>query len=414
MISDKDTKRRRILCAILIFSMALLFIISALNQITIEKCYSLNIPVLLISTENNKPITRKDKYRDATYELGNYHGKCKIRGHGNTTWETRDLGKKPYLLKLENSVPLCGLNSGKKWILMANAADKSIFRNYYAENLASNVWNNFKWTPKSQFITLVINGKYAGFYALTEKVDMESGRLLDYCGEGSFLACVNSRMDKDYNFITNEGVKISIRSPKADENTYAKWRKILQSFEDKIYSDLEWNENELGKYLDLQSFIDWFLINDFSKNHDARFQSSCFMYYDTATEKLYMGPIWDFDLAFGNITWDNCEKTTDFWVTTNGWYKELWKRNEFKQALKNRWNEKKSELAKSSELLNSQAELYKKSIDLNNRVHPAFGKRRWPHTKGWQKRKTHNSEIQYLTNWINERYAWYDKAINEL
>lgn len=413
MLNDTKTKRRKIIiCSILLVSMALFFIAGALNQITVEKCKKLNLPILYITTNVNKPITKKDKYVDAYYELGIYSGKCKVRGHGNTTWVTRELSKKPYLLKLENPVPLCGLESGQKWILMANTSDKSVLRNYYAENLATNVWNNFKWTPHSKFITVILNGKYNGIYGLTEKIEMESGRLLEVCGKDSFLVCSNSRMDKEYNFISEKGFKFSIRSPKADDATYIEWRKIFQSYEDKIYSNLDWTKDELGKYFDLDSFVDWFLINDFSKNHDARFQASCFMYYDSAIQKIFMGPVWDFDLAFGNISWDNCEKTTDFWVNTNGWYEELWKRNEFKKAVKNRWNEKKQEIAKSTEWLTEQAELLKVPIDFNNRVFPTFGKRRWPHTKGWIKRKNHKAEMEYLTNWINERYEWYDTALN--
>lgn len=394
--------------------MLLFFIASALNHITVEKCKKLNLPILYIVTDNNRRISKKESYVGARYELEEFYGKCKIRGHGNTTWVTRELYKKPYLLSLDKPAPLAGLPSGKKWILMANTADKAVLRNFYAENLAKNVWNNFKWTPSSRFVTLIVNGKYSGLYELVEKVEMENGRLAEVCGVGSFLACVNSRMDKEYNFISDNGVKFSIRSPEAKKYVYVSWHKILQSFEDKIYSGLDWTDSELGKYLDLDSFVDWFLINDFSKNHDARFQASCFMYYNSVSQKLHMGPAWDFDLAFGNIAWDNCEETDGFWVCTNGWYEQLWKLEKFKKAVKKRWNERKQLLASSDEWLEEQSLFLKNAIDLNNTVYPAFGKRQWPHTKGWKNRKNHKMEIEYFSNWIKNRYAWYDEAINQL
>lgn len=394
--------------------MSLFFIASAVNHITVEKCKKLNLPILYIVTDNNRRISKKESYVGANYILDEFYGKCKIRGHGNTTWVTRELYKKPYLLNLDKPAPLAGLQSGKKWILMANTADKSLLRNFYAENLAKNVWNNFKWTPSSRFITLIVNGKYSGLYELTEKVEMENGRLAEVCGVGSFLACVNSRMDKEYNFISDNGVKFSIRSPEAKKYVYVSWHKILQSFEDKIYSGLDWTDSELGKYLDLDSFVDWFLINDFSKNHDARFQASCFMYYNSVSQKLHMGPAWDFDLAFGNIAWDNCEETDGFWVCTNSWYEQLWKLEKFRKSVKKRWNEKKQFLASSDEWLEQQSLLLKNAIDLNNRIYPAFGKRQWPHTKGWKDRKSHKMEIEYFSNWLKNRYAWYDEAINQL
>lgn len=414
MLIKSSKVRRRIIYGFMLFSMILFFIASAVNHITVEKCRKLNLPVLYIVTENNRRISKKDSYVDASYVLGEFSGKCKIRGHGNTTWVTRELYKKPYLLSLKQNAPLAGLQSGKKWILMANTADKSALRNFYAENLAKNAWSNFKWTPSSRFVTLIINGKYSGLYALTEKVEMEPGRLAEYCGAGSFLACVNSRMDKEYNFVSQQGFKFSIRSPKASQDTYISWHRILQSFEDKIYSGLDWNESELGKYLDLDSFVDWFIINDFSKNHDAKFQASCFMYYDTDSEKLFMGPAWDFDLAFGNISWDDCEKTDGFLVNTNGWYARLWELESFRKAVKKRWNERKSVVLDSEKWLNEQSSILKNAIELNERVYPAFGKRQWPHAKGWKKRKNHKMEVEYFSNWIKNRYSWYDEAVNQL
>lgn len=414
MLIKSSKVRRRIIYGIMLFSMSLFFIVSALNHITVEKCKKLNLPILYIVTENNRRISKKETYVSANYVLDEYYGKCKIRGHGNTTWVTRELYKKPYLLSLEKSAPLAGLRSGKKWILMANTADKSSFRNFYAENLAKNVWNNFKWTPSSRFITLIVNGKYIGLYGLTEKVEMENGRLADLCAPGSFLACVNSRLDKEHNFISKHDVKFSIRSPEAAQDVYVVWQNILQSFEDKIYSDLDWTDSELGKYLDLDSFVDWFIINDFSKNHDARFQASCFMYYDSAVQKLYMGPAWDFDLAFGNISWDNCEKTDGFWVNTSGWYEKLWERESFRKAVKKRWNERKNFLNSSDEWLENQTLLIKDALDLNYRVWPAFGKKQWPHAKGWKNRKNHKMELEYFSEWIKNRYLWYDSAINQL
>lgn len=414
MLIKSSKVRRRIIYGFMLFSMSLFFIASAVNHITVEKCKKLNLPILYIVTDNNRRISKKESYVGANYILDEFYGKCKIRGHGNTTWVTRELYKKPYLLNLDKPAPLAGLQSGKKWILMANTADKSLLRNFYAENLAKNVWNNFKWTPSSRFITLIVNGKYSGLYELTEKVEMENGRLAEVCGVGSFLACVNSRMDKEYNFISDNGVKFSIRSPEAKKYVYVSWHKILQSFEDKIYSGLDWTDSELGKYLDLDSFVDWFLINDFSKNHDARFQASCFMYYNSVSQKLHMGPAWDFDLAFGNIAWDNCEETDGFWVCTNSWYEQLWKLEKFRKSVKKRWNEKKQFLASSDEWLEQQSLLLKNAIDLNNRIYPAFGKRQWPHTKGWKDRKSHKMEIEYFSNWLKNRYAWYDEAINQL
>ena len=86
----------------------------------------------------------------------------------------------------------------------------------------------------------------------------------------------------------------------------------------------------------------------------------------------------------------------------------------FKAALKERWNERKAELLSSVQWLTSQADFYETAIETNYKAWPSLGRRQWPHTKGWQKRKTYAQEFEYLTAWIKDRYSWYDKAVNEL
>lgn len=136
MFDSASRGRRLVIFFILLVSSITFFIFSSINQITEQRCQALGLPILKITTSKNKNITKKDDYLSATYEMGEYFGKCRIRGHGNTTWTTRELYKRPYLLTLDDCAPLGGLTSGKKWILMANMADKAILRNYYAEHLA--------------------------------------------------------------------------------------------------------------------------------------------------------------------------------------------------------------------------------------------------------------------------------------
>lgn len=82
--------------------------------------------------------------------------------------------------------------------------------------------------------------------------------------------------------------------------------------------------------------------------------------------------------------------------------------------MKKRWNERKSVLNSADEWLEEQSLFLKNAIDLNNTIWPAFGKRQWPHTNGWKDRKNHKMEIDYFSNWIKNRYSWYDEAINQL
>ena len=241
------------------------FRMSSENRVTLEKCENLGFPILKIETEKGKEIKSKEKYVKADFSLEipensfllnearrqnqnfvsqnlknenqpvqnpaiqteNLHydersfaasfsahsGKCKIRGHGNSTWKTTFTQKKPYLLKLEKSEPLLGMASAKKWILLADATDRSMLRNYYAEYLTHNVWNKMLWNPRSRFITLFVNGKYRGMYSLSEKVEVEKNRV-EFAGEG-FLAEIDSHGGRPYSFSVPSGFNFHIRSPKS-------------------------------------------------------------------------------------------------------------------------------------------------------------------------------------------------------
>ncbi len=376
------------------------------NHITIDKCYDLGYPVLIIDTHDGKKPKDKEKYLKGSYSLNEYSGKMKIKGHGNTTWRTRELYKKPYLLKLDEEAPLLGMKSASKWILIANAADKSSLRNAYSTYLAKDVFDSV-YSPDTRFVTLFFNGRYEGLYALTEKIDIET--VLDV--PGAFLAEVHSQRNKENLFETNQKQPFCIRSPDCDEKQFTEWKNKIQTIEDIIYNENTTFE-DLDNILDIPSFIDWYLINEYAKNHDAAFQSSCFMYWNPLKKKLFMGPVWDFDIAWGNISWDSCDKVEGLHVNSKGWYAKLFENKEFYQAVKNRWNEKYSELKASVDWINSSASELSTSISLNDAVWKNIGKRQWPHAPGWKKRKTYKTEIDFFTDWCNRRIEWLNKEYN--
>ena len=138
---------------LLAFGALFAFLVSSDRKITVAECKKLGLPILEISTDKLKEIKSKEKYVKASFTLGNsseyekISGGCKIRGHGNSTWKTTFTQKKPYLLKLESPASLLGMKGARKWILMANACDRSMLRNYYAEYLTHNVWNRMRWNP---------------------------------------------------------------------------------------------------------------------------------------------------------------------------------------------------------------------------------------------------------------------------
>lgn len=396
-----------IILAILSVFLILMFSNSSKNQITPEKCKEIGLPVMHIDTMAGKKINSKINYVTAMYEAEELSGSCKIRGHGNTTWQTRELYKRPYLLKLTKSAPLFGMEQSKKWILMANTADKTSLRNEYAYFLAKNVWNRMKWCPSAKFAAVFINGKFNGLYQVTEKIEYEKLAL----PKGSFLATVNSRLNKEWNFRTSRGTKISIRMEEKSEAEYKQMEQIIQNAEDVIFSpDFKSAEKGWQSVIDEDSFVDWYLINEFTKNHDAKFQASCYFYYDSQEKKIFMGPLWDMDISCGNISYDGCQDPEGFWVNKDQWYKRLFEDEYFADKVAERWNETKPELTASFDWIENESKNVKPFVMLNDSVWRNLGKRQWPHAPGWKNRKTYESEIDYMIGFLKKREQWMSNA----
>lgn len=166
--------------------------------------------------------------------------KAKIRGRGNSTWTTFDTSKRSYLLKFEEPREMFGLPSARKWILQGNVTDKTSLRNAYAYKLGRETFTNAGWAPDTRFIHLVVNEKYLGLYLLMEKAEIAPNRLPlnpDPSDE-SFLAEVNSRLNRAWNFRSDAGVAFSIREKEnAKQEYYRNAENVLQNFENVLFSE---------------------------------------------------------------------------------------------------------------------------------------------------------------------------------
>ncbi len=418
------------------FASLLGFVFSSTNKVTREKCEALGFPILDIETDKGKAIKSKEKYVKASYSIEGLKGKCRIRGHGNSTWFTTFTSKKPYLLKLNKPASLLGFPESQKWILLANTSDRTMLRNFYAEYLAHKVWGRMPWSPSSKFITLFINGKYIGLYGLTEKIDIVPGRI-ELEGEG-FLAEVG--YDRLFGFNTySTGLHFGIRQPKAKEKKYQKWAKKINSLEELLYED-NYREKDAKwkKKFDIPSFIDWYLLHEFSKNYDSPMYHSVFMFYDYGKKKLFMGPAWDHDIAFGNTQkgsttngfraprmtstewlqifnfFDMGENSTaaskpeGFLINQSYWFNRMFGDEEFVENVKARWQETRDDLDKSLIWLKEQGNLLEEAALLNDSVWHIIGSSLWPRAPGYRKRRTYQSEVDYLCLWIEKRIAWLD------
>ena len=119
-----------------------------------------------------------------------------------------------------------------------------------------------------------------------------------------------------------------------------------------------------------------------------------------------MGPLWDMDISCGNINYDGCQDPEGFWVNKDQWYKRLFEDEYFAEKVAERWNETKQKLISSFDWLENESKNVKPFVMLNDSVWHNLGRRQWPHAPGWKNRKTYESEVDYMTDFLKKRAQW--------
>ena len=274
-----------------------------------------------------------------------------IRGRGNTTWKS---DKKPYKLKLDKKADLLGMGKNKHWALLANNSDTTLLRNRLMSYIGTQL--GMPYTPKMLPVDVVMNGEYLGSYCLSELVRVDKTRVnIDEMtaedneepavSGGYLLALSLGKTSSDNVLVTDNKVTFQFESPQfasedpadtlgtAEQKAYI--TDYLRRIENAVYGTGFVNENgeTVEELLDLTSAADFWWVQEFSVNVDA-FRTDSNYLYKPRGEKLYFGPLWDFDLTFGVST----AGTEGFNHSVMPWLDELRENNpSFQRLLKERW-----------------------------------------------------------------------------
>ena len=326
-----------------VFSMPLVFL------------YSADLPVLSLTTKSGEmtAIEEEKGYEESgTVQLLDlnggelYEGTAEsIRGRGNSTW---GLAKKPFQFKLSKKADLLGFGEAKTWNLIANGYDETRLRNRIAMELAREI--GMSYVPESQMIDLYINHVYYGNYYLSEKVEVDRERVDIRDMEETLSAaygvselgklksienpegtrkwtgavCEEEDLSGGYllerelparyagelsGFVTSQGDYYVLQSPRyASKEQVDYIADLMQEFQDAVSTE-DGIHPQTGKhysdYIDMESFVRKYLVEEISKNYDGGVTSSFFYKpQDTVSDKIFAGPVWDFDVAFGNCNLD--------------------------------------------------------------------------------------------------------------
>jgi hypothetical protein len=358
------------------------------------------------------------------------------------------LPQKPYGFETRDQtganldVSLLGMPAENDWILLSNYNDKTFMRNTLAFDLFHKMGH---YAPRTQMVEVIVNNVYQGIYILTEKIKRDKGRVdiaklatKDVAGDdvtGGYIFKIDY-YDASNSWRSNytpigyptKSVNYVYADPDATElltsqKSYLK--DAVNSFESILHSN--GFADKTGGYpawIDVNSFIDYFIVSEVSRNVDG-FKKSCFFFKDKNSKggKINAGPVWDFDWAWKNI-WDcTFYQVTDgsgwsykvndcgnIYPNSNGWMVRLLQDENFANALNKRYSELRNSYLSFSHLqsyidsvqrLASEAEVrhYTKWNILSSSVGA-------PEVDGQP--STYAGQVSKFTNWIKTRLTWLD------
>ena len=269
----------------------------------------------------------------------------KIRGNSTAGAE-----KKPYNFKLSKKQELLGMKGkAKKWSLLANAFDKALIRNALVMQLATTM--GLDYTSECRFVDIYINGTYSGNYLLIESVETGSGRIEindpeEITNNDVVLEVDNNGRDAAETFHLERsglGILFMLGEPEFGPDETDKialyqdkiinTQNLIANFEEALKKD---DYEEASKYVDMDSFAKFYLVNEIFRNNDFNFSSTRFYVKDNI---MYGGPCWDYDLSSGNLGEYYSGEYKDG-VTYNSfkaqelvWYSYLMKNEKFKNLV---------------------------------------------------------------------------------
>lgn len=268
------------------------------------------IAKLIVNTENGAAVDSKDPadYRRCTLTVDWAYDSAivkdvsaQIRGRGNSTWEWYP--KKPYRIKLDEASIMLGLPKNRDWVLLADYRDVTHMMNatgfYLARELGLPHSNHIR------YVTLVLNGKNMGLYALTEQVEEGGNRVKLDGKEGILLALDINDGPGDAprasdNFWSEVfGMACAVKYPEDATRTIAKQVKAEFAQLEKAIEDEDWEA--IQELLDVESMVNYILVQEIIGNVEMdnypSMRSGFIHRYDDDA-KWVMGPVWDCDGGF--------------------------------------------------------------------------------------------------------------------
>ncbi len=417
-----------------------------------------NLPILLIDTKGQfipdepkivatlKIIDRGVGKRNALTDKPTFTSKIGIEQRGSTSRQL--FPKKPYGFEIRDSTgnnsvnaAILGMPAESEWVLNATYNDKTLLR----ETLTYDIFRKSStyYSARFRYCEVVLNGEYQGIYIVFEKIKRDKNRVpissikaTDVSGDaltGGYILKVDKTEGSPSRTWTSPypagtaKLPIQIDRPKPEDLPEAQFqyiKKYVTDFEDALRGpDFQDVDKGFRKFANEDSFVDYLILTEVCKNVDG-YRLSAFFYKDRDSKggKLTMGPIWDYNLTYGNANY--CQGNPyQGWAydfnrvcPTDGyqipfWWDRLLQDKAFAKKVRLKYQALRQNVLKIDRItayIDSSAAVLTESRQRNFSRWPVIGVYVWPN--GYVG-ATYQAEVDYLKEWIRQRLLWLDGNI---
>lgn len=444
----------------------LFLIIGSFSSAFAQTFTSSNLPIIVITTggqtiadnpkvnvnmgiidngPGNRNYYRNPAKNNQPDPFNNYNGTVGIEHRGSSS---QFFPKKPYGFETRTEtgddlkVSLLGMPKESDWILNASYTDKTLMRDVLTYHLSNQMG---MYATRTKFVELVVDGDYKGVYILMEKIKRDANRVniaslkpADNSGDaltGGYILKVDKNTGSadaywksPYPANNLMEINIMLEYPKKEDITTEQFEYIKNHFTNFEHTlngpNFKDPTNGYAKYIDVNTFVDYFLLTELTYNIDA-YRLSVFFYKDrdSRDSKIKMGPAWDYDHSYGNANyckgWETNHWAYDFVrefcpqddKQTPTWWARLLQDREFCLKVRERWKQLRQNQWTNSNIttfVNQNVALLGESQVRNFQRWPLLGEWIWPNYY-WG--NTYQEEIDWFKNWTEQRLSWLDANI---
>ena len=377
------------------------------------------LPMVWLTTNNREDISVSDLVYEAKLKIVEnartrgagdvIEANARLKAIGPLSWVSSKLdgssqmGKNNYHFTINAAYSVLDDPMNTTWELLSNAKDATMLHTQTGFHLGK--ISNLHFTPHFHFADLMLNERYFGTYLLGESIDYTNNRT--GVESNGFIVKIDASNGRTYFKTDNLEQPVTIVSPTvfSGDEDYQFISNYVRSAESALFGSNFTDATEgWQRYLDMDSFVDWYLINEIAKNLDGDFGAECYMNMKR-DGKLRMGPLWKMERSFGY----GDSSTSDFVIKNVKWYNRLFQDPAFVAKVKERFTyfyNHKNDILKE---IDADVSYLRNAIPENNNKWEVFSG-----SSADDVRKKYQKEVTTMKSWIEKRMDWLNDEISKL